>query len=361
MNLTIVIPSYNNVDYLTLCYNSIRTANKDIQLILINDGSTDGTGKFLDAVAQTDPHARILASTERIGHTHWYDRGFTLATTDYIGIMHADMVVPPNFFAVLEPYLNVTDVVSAKCIEPPLHPEGAEKIVRNFGMYPSEFQYDNFVEFVKIQPTNIQRPALFAPWFIHRETYHATVQSHDIQFAPYGWEDADLFVRMMNAHLVPVQPQDLLVYHFTQRGHRWSSGAVGNPHADYSLQMHITQNRFITKWGTTNWKTAEHTPLQIPLYRKQLRIKNYGVDMDMRIRYEVLHLFFNTVVTSEEQIVKTDGQFIEPHYEVVFDYAINYNTEDLLALFNSLPFIVQQQEIGSYEISGITIHILQKN
>jgi hypothetical protein len=80
----------------------------------------------------------------------------------------------------------------------------------------------------------------------------------------------------------------------------------------------------------------------------------------MRIRYEMLHLFFNTVVTDEGQVVKTDGVVTEPHYEVVFDYAINYNAEDLLELFNNLPFIIQQQDVGSYEISGMAIHVLRR-
>jgi glycosyltransferase involved in cell wall biosynthesis len=364
MNLTIVIPSHNNVEYLTLCYNSIRTASAQVKLIIIDDGSTDGTDGYLREISHSDSNLKYFVPGTRIGHTYWYDNGFSIADTDYIGIMHADMIVSPNFFDILEPYLNTTDVVSAKCIEPPLHPAGPEKIVRDFGMYPKDFNDLAFNEFVELECEQMKgktAPALFAPWFIHREKYNELIGGHDKQFAPYGWEDADLFVRMMNANLVPVQPQDLLVYHFTQRGHRWASGTVGTPHMDYSLQMHITRNRFVTKWGTTNWKTAEHTPLQIPLYRKQLRINNYSTDMNMRIRYEMLHLFFNTVITDEGQVVKTDGVVTEPHYEVVFDYAINYNTEDLLALFNSLPFIVQQQEIGSYEISGITIHVLRKN
>ena len=359
-NLTIVIPSHNNLDYLKLCYTSLRAASKQVKLIIIDDGSTDGTDTYLREIAHLDSNLQHFIPGTRIGHTYWYDNGFSIAQTDYIGIMHSDMIVAPNFFDILEPYLNETDVVSARCIEPPLHPPGAEKIVKDFGMYPKDFDVKSFVQFVETESERMvgkTTPALFAPWFIRREKYKELIGGHDKQFAPYGWEDADIFVRMMKAGFNPVQIQSLLVYHFTQRGHRWDAGKVGTANTDYQLQMHITRNRFLTKWGTFSWKDENHTPTNIPLFYKQLTIKNYSANLESRIKYELLHLFFNQVVTEEGQVIKTDGSSRKPNYEVVFDYALNYDVTALPSFIQQIPFMIEQYEEGTYELSGMTFHI----
>lgn len=359
MNLTIVIPSYNNLEYLTLCYKSIRAANADVKLLLIDDGSSDGTKSFIDLMAEIDKNVIPLSSPDRKGHTYWYDVGFYVTTTDYIGIMHADMAVPSNFFDVLIPHLNENDVVSAKCIEPPLHPPGAEKIVKDFGMYPTQFNSKAFSEFVESESKQMEgktSPSLFAPWFIHRQRYYDLIGKHDIQFAPYGWEDADLFVRMMKAGFNPVQVQSLLVYHFTQRGHRWHAGKVGTAHTDYQLQMHITRNRFASKWGTLNWKNELHTPNKIPSYYRQLRVKNYQYGNNP---YEFINVFFNKIVT-DDGILYDDGRGIQPNYEVVLDYNIAYDINELQMFLSQLPFMVEEVEEGDYEMGSMVIRVYNK-
>jgi glycosyltransferase involved in cell wall biosynthesis len=335
-------------------------ANEEVKLILFDDGSTDDTWEYILRITADDPNTKGFQSKHRTGHTILYDNGFSIANTDYIGVLHADMIVPPNFFDVLLPYLNENDVVSAKCIEPPLHPPGAEKIVKSFGMYPDEFNRKEFVKFVEQESKDKAGqtlPSLFAPWFINKKKYMELIGGHDRQFAPYGWEDADLFVRMVRAGFNPVQVQSLLVYHFTQRGHRWNGGDVGKAHDDYQLQMYLTRNRFATKWGTLDWKNELHTPTNIPLYYKQLTIKNYSESLDARAKYEVLQFFFNRVM-ADGQVLKTDGQDFSPNYEIVLDYNINYlDMTSLMQLIQQIPFVVEQYEVGTYEVESLLINI----
>lgn len=270
------------------------------------------------------------------------------------------MIVAPNFFNILESYLTEHDVVSAKCIEPPLHPPGPEKIVKDFGMYPSEFKSKQFFEFVNIESESSKgktTPALFAPWFIHKDTYYKLIGGHDKQFAPYGWEDADIFVRMMKVGFTPVQVQSLLVYHFTQRGHRWNAGNVGKAHGDYNLQMYLTQNRFMNKWGTLDWKDENHTPKKIPLHYRQLKIKNYKYGNNP---YEYVNMFFNKVVT-EDGVLYDDGKNLPINYEVVLDYHMFYDQTELQMFLQQLPFIIEETDIGDYEFGGMVISIYNKD
>ena len=42
-DISVVIPSYNNLEYLKLIYNSVRKISNDIEVILFDDGSDDGS------------------------------------------------------------------------------------------------------------------------------------------------------------------------------------------------------------------------------------------------------------------------------------------------------------------------------
>jgi GT2 family glycosyltransferase len=351
--ITLVIPSHNNLAYLKLAYTSLRKAGPNVPLIIYDDGSTDGTHEWLASL--TDTHLTWEHFDKRIGHTVLYDRGFRDATTEYIGIMHADMVVAPNFFDLLLPRLSESHVVSARCIEPPLHGEGLEKVVKNFGMTADEFRYDDFAKFATSQTTAETLPALFAPWFINKQQYFEKVGGHDLQFAPYGWEDADIFIRMMRAGFTPVQYKDMFVYHFTQRGHKWNNGQVGNYHTDYQLQMHMCRNRFIQKWGTMIWKDEQHTPVSIPPYIKNINITNYRTGH----QYEVFNLFFDNVV-ADNYLIKTNNK-TNPNYTFHLDYNKNYDLASLQDFIMKLPFIVDEYEEGSYDYSGLLLTIHHKD
>jgi GT2 family glycosyltransferase len=354
-NLTIVIPSYNNLDYLKLCYSSIRKSDALIPLIIFDDASTDNTFEWLNSL--DDDNLTIHRLERRTGHTILYDVGFREATTEYVGILHSDMVVSNNFLPNLYNKLSPNKVISATCVEPPLHPDGAEKIVKDFGMYPHHFDSQRFNEWANDAVQNNITLALFAPWFVSKAAYFEKLGGHDLQYAPYGYEDADLFVRMKKAGFQIEQRRDLLLYHFTQRGHRWNNGEVGRYNDDYVLQMHITKNRFLTKWGTLGWKDEQHHPVDIPLYYKRLKIKNYS-NVDARNRYEIINLFFNEVVTDTNYPIKTSDNSISPNYEVVLDYNVNYNMEDLINFMSQLPFLVREQTEGIYEVSEMTLNIL---
>jgi glycosyltransferase involved in cell wall biosynthesis len=353
-NLTIVIPSHNNPDYLTLCYASIRKAHPTIPLIIMNDGGCPVTQQFLDGL--DDANLRHTTYDERVGHTILYDVGFQMATTEYIGILHADMVVPANFFDNLLPRLQRGYVVSARCVEPPLHPPGEEKIIQNFGMTPDEFQQPAFDDYCKGHIIRT-RPSLFAPWFIHRQDYFDKIGGHDITFSPYGWEDADLFVRMMNADFIPAQYSDILVYHFTQRGHRWKDGVVGVEHDGYRLQMHMMQNLFAEKWGTLNWKDEHHTPRKLHRYYKQLVAKNFT--HPNREHYEGIGVFFNEVVADGGQLIKPPrSQRDSPDYTLTIDYSQHYDVGELYSFIQQLPDLVAESEQGTYEVGGMTLEIM---
>ena len=345
--LTIVIPSYNNIEYLKLCYNSIRESDSSVKLIIFNDGSSDGTTEWLESI--TDENLQYETYEERIGHTILYDKGFQMAQTEYVGILHADMVVSKHTIPNIIDKLERNTILSVTCIEPPIHPEGAEKVQMDFGMYPNEFKYDDFTVFCEKYGNDVSgqtHDSLFAPWFIHKEEYMNRIGKHDTLFAPYGWEDSDIFVRMALADFDIVRLKDTFVYHFTQRGHKWRNGQLGDFNSDYKKQMMNMQREFIRKWGTDMCRDNEHRPVKILKYDIGLVLDNAREDV---VGY--LEPYFSTIycdteiavdyLSSELRLTNTDinTKFKPLDSETDNDMVVKCNCDDLLADQNRFQFL----------------------
>jgi hypothetical protein len=138
------------------------------------------------------------------------------------------MAITENYVKNVLKHLKPKVVVSATRIEPPLHPPGPEKFVKNFGMEPDEFtaKQKEFLEFVEVKEkeyTNLTSEGIFAPWTIYKEDFVA-IGGHDLLFAPMELEDSDIFNRMFLTGYEFIQSRDAFVYHMTCRGSRFKDG-----------------------------------------------------------------------------------------------------------------------------------------
>ena len=247
-NISLIIPSYNTEKHLINTYNSIRKYYKDVEMVIINDGSTDNTSEWLDSLE--DNNVIKINSKERKGHTFFYDEGMRQATNEIVGIMHSDMIIGPNYIENMLKHLSKGKVVCATRIEPPIHPAGKEKIVMDFGMDHNDLKIDEFESFClnrqKVSK-DVTTKGIFAPWILYKED-HFAIGGHDQTFAPYGYEDSDIFNRWILAGYEMIQSRDAFVYHLTCRGHRWNKG-VGIVNDDYESTMTRCRRDFIRKWG----------------------------------------------------------------------------------------------------------------
>jgi len=227
--ISLIIPSRNNLKYLKQAYTSIRKYIKlDIELVILDDASTDGTWDWLNKMTVTDQNLLIYRNTsgERVGHTVLYDKGVQMCSSDIFGIFHADMIASPNYITNLLKHIKPKTVVSATRIEPPLHPPGPEKLTVDLGIEPEQFDYTKYEELVRVneeQYANKVTEGVFAPWIMLKEDFIA-IGGHDKLFAPMELEDSDLFNRMFLAGYKFIQSRDSFVYHMTCRGSRYKDG-----------------------------------------------------------------------------------------------------------------------------------------
>lgn len=95
-SLTIVIPAYNAEKFLRRCLDSIATQNADdFEVIVVNDGSTDETGKIAEAYAAKRPRFRIL-NQENSGVSVARKNGVSQASGKYVWFIDSDDYILPG-------------------------------------------------------------------------------------------------------------------------------------------------------------------------------------------------------------------------------------------------------------------------
>jgi glycosyltransferase involved in cell wall biosynthesis len=273
--ITLVIPSYNNLRHLKNVYASIQKHAPEAEVILLDDGSTDGTKDWIQ-----QQNCITYRSEERVGHTILYDKGIDLATNDIVGILHADMIIGPLYIENMLKHLQPGKVVCATRIEPPLHPEGKEKIIMDFGQDFDTLDIDAFEEFViHKQEEELDKVTygMFAPWILYKKDFQA-LGGHDPLFAPFPYEDSDIFQRWILAGYELIQSRDSFVYHLTCRGHRWTE-QVGRDDDYFKFVSERAGRNYLRKWGSWIKNNEWQYPIIMPKYNIAFRVENCSQDL----------------------------------------------------------------------------------
>ena len=292
--ISFINPSRNNLKYLKWSYNSIRkNLGYRHEICWADDFSDDGTWEWMNEIKDKDPNIKIHRNEgpTRLGHTILYDTLVDIATNDIVMIYHADMYACPGMDEAMLKHLEPGVVVSATRIEPPLHPDGPEKILMDFGIEPEEFDEQglwNFLEDDKLHSEDKLTEGIFAPWVIYKDDFLA-IGGHDPLYAPQSKEDSDIFNRFVLAGYKLVQTWQGFVYHMTSRGSRFKDGAMRNPagqvfmkgrESDEWLKQNLRSTRnFIRKWGHMVRHDEYMKPVIPPKYDVGFVVENCDTNM----------------------------------------------------------------------------------
>jgi polyisoprenyl-phosphate glycosyltransferase len=98
--ISLVIPVYNEEILIEEVYERTRQAlfsiGEDFEVIMIDDGSTDGTLSMLKACHEKDRRYKVLSLSRNFGHQAAYTAGLNYAKGDYIAMMDGDLQDPPE-------------------------------------------------------------------------------------------------------------------------------------------------------------------------------------------------------------------------------------------------------------------------
>lgn len=99
--LSIIVPVYNILEYLPRCVHSITAQTyENLEILLVDDGSTDGTGELCDSLAKEDERIRVFHK-ENGGSSSARNLGISKAKGEYFGFVDSDDYVSPDMYELL--------------------------------------------------------------------------------------------------------------------------------------------------------------------------------------------------------------------------------------------------------------------
>jgi len=372
--ITFCIPSKTNLRYLKTAIPSIRknAYRKDHDIIVFVDSDEDGTIEWLSENAESygvKYYVNPDLGNSLYGIGRAYDYCIDNAETDIVMIFHADMMLGKDADYHALKHLKPNSVVCSTRIEPPLHPNGGEKILEDFGLYPEEFkesEFDSYVDNLLVENIGKTTEGIFAPWMVYKKDIQS-IGGHD-PIMHSCREDSDLFNRFVLNGFSLIQSWDSLVYHLTGRGAGSFDGDTER-HEKWKRDMNNSTKEFIRKWGSN----VKHTKMMKPIiphkYDIQFRIFNANEKILNVLEPWCSNIYVDIPQEKIDEYIKLE----QPNTQFNLSERINQELDsDIIVRFdarsltqNSFNFIqnlseifdFNEFEIGEYEFDIFNIKV----
>ena len=363
MKISLIQPGRNNLKYLKWAYEATRKNQgaHEVEICVADDASTDGTWDWCLEMMDKDPlfKAHRNEGPKRLGHTILYDTLVNeVATNDIAMIYHADMYLCPGALDAIEREIEEKVIVSLTRIEPPLHPDGPEKILWSGGVEPEEFLEEELLkQLPSMKDASKVTEGIFAPWAFYRKDFQE-IGGHDALYAPQSKEDSDIFNRFQLNGVKFKQVWDGFVYHMTSRGSRRNTlDKAKNIYEDspeWLAQNQRSTRNFIRKWGHFVMHDALMKPIVPNKYDIGIRITdcNKGLLHALEPWFDNIHLDcdFATYIVEEQQNTTID---LQDRVNILDDECTNDIIVELNGkLFNNTDFEYIQKLTQILDDSG---------
>ncbi|MBD3296784.1 MAG: glycosyltransferase, partial [Candidatus Omnitrophica bacterium] len=89
--VSVIVPVYNDGRYIEECARSVLDQTfRHLELVIVDDASTDGTGQILEGISERDERVSVLRNRTRQGIAVSRNRAFSISGGEYIAILDSD-------------------------------------------------------------------------------------------------------------------------------------------------------------------------------------------------------------------------------------------------------------------------------
>jgi N-acetylglucosaminyl-diphospho-decaprenol L-rhamnosyltransferase len=245
MDVTIVIPVFNQLHFTRQCLESLNVAGcDDSMIVVVNNASTDGTAEFLAA----RPRLRVIHNPENRACAAAWNQGFAAGKTKWTVFLNNDTLVPAGWLESLVDFAekNGVDIAS------PAMGEG-------------DLDYD-FADYSRVFVSRMRRVrrggAASGVCFMVTRRVFETIGNFDENFNKGGNEDMDFFWRAQKAGFKTAVTGCAYIHHFgsvTQKALKAERGSTRAETVGYFRQkwnIGWTQRRWmqIRRKTAGNWR-----------------------------------------------------------------------------------------------------------
>ncbi|WP_204127664.1 glycosyltransferase [Pseudomonas ogarae] len=248
--VSIVLVTYNNLNLTIQCVNSIlrNTTWPNYQLIVVDNGSEDGTGDYLERLRQAVPTAKVILNPDNRGFSAANNQGLREADGDILLLLNNDTVVPDGW---LDPLVRHLRNPSIGMVGPVTNAVGNEAKIEVSYTDIQQMQdfADRYTEARKGRSFDISMLAMFCVAF--RRGILEEVGYLDEAFGIGMFEDDDYSRRVQAAGYRTVCAEDAFIHHYGQASFRKLIAS-----GEYQVLWDKNQAYFESKWGA--WQAHIH-------------------------------------------------------------------------------------------------------
>ena len=197
MKVDLVIPVFNQLHFTKICLESLQsTINQECEIVVINNGSSDGTDEYLSGL----PNVRVIANRENRGCAAAWNQGVKASHAQWVAILNNDIILSPNWLSGLLEFAREknADIVS------PAFREGE----CNYNV--AEYAEDYVCRMHSVARMGVAQGICF---MVRRGVFDQ-IGLFDEKFRVGQFEDADFFRRARSAGFIMGTTGRSFIHHF---------------------------------------------------------------------------------------------------------------------------------------------------
>jgi len=239
---SIVIVTYDNLVFTRMCLESVlaTTRTSDAEVVVVDNGSGDGTPAYLKEMASRFPGLRLLLNQTNLGFVRAANQGLAAARGEVLVLLNNDTIVTPGWLGGLVRHL---DDRSVGIVGPVTNAAGNEARVST-----TYRTYGGLLSFAAGRRSNVGErfdiPVLTMFCAAMRREVYEAVGGLDERFEVGMFEDDDYALRVLAAGGRVVCAEDVFVHHFGEA----SFGLLVET-GEHGELFRRNRRRFESKWG----------------------------------------------------------------------------------------------------------------
>ena len=185
MKLSVITLTLNKLEYTKNFIESLKKYTKDFELIIVDNGSTDGTVEYIKSM----PDIKLIQNAENNGFSKGNNQGIEIAQGEYIGFLNNDILLYPNWFEACKRVFEneKAGFVSPRHINPHYDNTNPKKYIKYFQGFHYDKPYEKSFD-----------ECVFSCVITKREVLDK-IGVFDENFSPAFFEDNDLKYRAIEA------------------------------------------------------------------------------------------------------------------------------------------------------------------
>jgi GT2 family glycosyltransferase len=291
---SVVVVTYGGLPFNRLCLETVlaHSGEVDLELIVVDNGSADGTPEYLTRLAGADSRVRVLLNGRNAGFAAACNQGLGLAGGEHLVLLNNDTMVPPGWLPRLIAHLRNPEV---GLVGPVTNRIGNEAEI--------ETDYRRWGEFLDLAARRahefagnwleLRSPAMYC-LALRRETF-LRLGPLDERYEVGLLEDDDYADRARAAGYQQRCVEDVLVHHFGEAS--FGKLVAGG---EYGRILRANQSRYAEKWGR-DWQPYGRRPN--PRYEREAQHLREAVVASVPDDADVL-----VVSRGDDALLELDGR-----------------------------------------------------